>query len=273
MKPGYCTYCTLSGRPPSVHSSSSTTHETNPTQVSVAAPPDPIPKCTTPSSSPRYRHPSSIPTPLRGVPTSSMPVSFRVAGVDVCLGGAPAAHHIADLAISRRSSTLATYPSQTFSATATPPGHHINTHTKTLSAGRKAFSLAAQALTGEALELPWLRLWRLGRGSRWQEGDVVIISARVLPFVWTNNVNRVVSVTRTRRRHSVAWGTTSRHVLRGEEMLQVEHLKTGDVVFRLRSFSRPHAFLAWLTYPYILYLQTKFARDVSKQLVKISNET
>lgn len=202
-----------------------------------------------------------------------MPISFRVAGADLCLFGAPVADDITSLAKSHQASALAPYPSQTQSATATPPGYRVNSYTKRVAQGRGAYLRAAKALTSDALELPWLRFWRLGRGSRWQPGDIVVISSRVLPFLWTSNVNRVVSVAHTRTKCSVAWGTTDRHVLRGEEVLQVELFKSKDVQFRLRSFSRPHVFLAWLVYPYVVFMQAKFARDVSKQLVTISSET
>lgn len=183
------------------------------------------------------------------------------------------AAQVSALSTSRRSASIAPYPSLGQAGTASPPGHHINSLTRVIASRSGAWRRAARALeTADALELPWVRFWRQGHGSRWAKGDVVVVAARVLPFVWTTNVNKVVTVNRQRRSVSVAWGTTSRHVLRGEELISVKREKNGDVVFNLRSFSRPHAFMAWLAYPFVLYLQNAFARDVCRQLTQLANE-
>lgn len=202
-----------------------------------------------------------------------MPLSWRVAGLDLSLGGPPVAAQITALSTSPRAAFPAFYPNLGEAATASPPGHRINALTKSIASGSGAWKRAAHALeTADALELPWVRFWRSGRGSRWAPGDVVVVAARVLPWVWTANVNRVVDVRRRRRRVVVAWGTTGRHVLRGEELISVEKARNGDVVFTLRSFSRPHAFMAWVTYPIVVYLQYAFARDVCRRLAEVAND-
>lgn len=204
-----------------------------------------------------------------------MPYCGRVAAQDLCLGGAPVAHHIHELADVSKFKTEGQelYPSRGESATANPPGYRINTLTTVIGHGRAAFQRARRAIsTGEGLELPWARFWRRGRGHRWMPGDSVIVAARVLPFVWTANVNEVVHVRRRSRAMAVTWGTTARHVLRGEERIEIWQEQSGDVIFRLRSFSRPHAFIAWLTYPLVLFLQHRFAVDVSRRLSKIAND-
>lgn len=202
-----------------------------------------------------------------------MPLLFRVAGIDLALGGAPVASQVSALSTSPRAATTATYPSTGHAATASPPGHRINSLSRVIGHGAGTWHRAAKALeTGGALELPWVRFWRQGRGSKWAKGDVVVVAARLVPFVWTANVNKVVTVNRRRRSVSVAWGTTSRHVLRGEELISVEQTRNGDVLFNLRSFSRPHAFLAWVTYPLIVFLQTAFAHNVCRRLSDMANE-
>lgn len=134
-----------------------------------------------------------------------------------------------------------------------------------------AYKKAASSLeTGLAFQLDWLRFWRVGSAT-WKTGDLVVVGARIFPFLWTANVNRVVTVARDRRRVAVGWGTTDRHVLAGEEVLQVSYQTNGDVVFTLRSFSRPQATVAWLLYPLVLALQHAFARDVGRQLERIAS--
>lgn len=226
-----------------------------------------------------YGRPPSFPDPRPPANASAhiarpMPLSFRIAGVDVSLGGAPHAAQVSALSTSSRAASIGPYPSVGQAATASPPGYRINTLSRVIGTGTHAWRKAAKALeTADALETPWVRFWRQGHALRWAKGDVVVVVARVLPFVWTSNVNKVVAVQRRRRSLSVAWGTTSRHVLRGEEVVSVSKKENGDVVFDLRSFSRPHAFMAWLSYPLVMYLQAAFARDVCRQLAEAANDS
>lgn len=202
-----------------------------------------------------------------------MPLQARIAGLDLSLGGAPVAAHISALSTSPRSATIADYPSSGRAACASPPGYRINSLQKVIGSGSHAWKKATRALeSAEAFELPWVRFWRTGHGSRWSPGDVVVMAARILPFVWTANVNRVTSITRRRGCVAVAWGTTSRHVLRGEELISVQRQKNGDVLFQLRSFSRPKAFMAWVAYPVVVYLQHAFARGVCRRLMDLARE-
>lgn len=202
-----------------------------------------------------------------------MPLQARIAGLDLSLGGAPVAAHISALSTCPRSASVAEYPSLGRADSASPQGYRINSLRQVIGSGQYAWKKAARALeTADALELPWVRFWRKGHGSRWARGDVVVVAARILPFVWTANVNRVVSVTRRRKIVSVVWGTTSRHVLRGEERISVQQQKNGDVLFQLRSFSRPDAFMAWVMHPIVVYLQHAFARGVCHRLMELARE-
>lgn len=183
------------------------------------------------------------------------------------------AAHISALSTCSQSANIAEYPSPGQAASASPHGYRINSLERVIGSGQHAWEKAARALeTAGALELPWVRFWRKGHGSRWACEDVVVVAARILPFVWTANVNRVVSITRRRRNVSVVWGTTSRHVLRGEELISIQRQRNGDVLFRLRSFSRPHSLMAWVTHPVVVYMQHAFARGVCRRLVELAKE-
>lgn len=202
-----------------------------------------------------------------------MPFLTRIAGLDLSLGGAPHADHVTQLSTSCRSSNLSVYPSRGQSHTASPDGYRINSLTRTIGYGRESFKRASRALeTADILTLPWVRFWRKGLGSRWANGDVVVVAARLLPFVWIANVNRVVNVHRGRAEMAVAWGTTKRHVLKGEETVAVRKKRNGEVMFELRSFSKPNAVVAWWTYPVVVAMQVMFARGVHRQLEQIARE-
>lgn len=207
--------------------------------------------------------------------TSVMPLCGRIAGVDICLFGPPAAHNVEKYSSSFASSSMIhpMYPNHSESLTATPKRYRVNSFTKKIGQGRSVYGRAARALeTGEAMELPWAKFWRGGNGSCWTSADVLVIAARVIPFVWIANVNTVVHAVRRHSSLTLTWGTTARHVLRGEESVQIAKHRNGDVVFHLRSFSKPHAFIAWITYPLVIYLQHRFARDVANRLDDIANQ-
>lgn len=203
------------------------------------------------------------------------PLCFRLLGVDVCLGGPPIVSHIHTLSDLAQPSTESAplYPNRGQVATASPRGYYINSRTRVIAHGRAAYLRAARALeTGDALHLPWVRFWRRGRGSRWEPGDAAVVASRFLPFIWTVNVNHVLPVERRRNHLAVSWGTSRRSVLRGEERVAISMQRNGDVVFSLRSFSRPHAVLAYLLYPVVIGLQHIFAKDVCTKLQRIAND-
>lgn len=233
----------------------------------------------------------------------TMPLSLRVVGMDLSLGGPPLAGDIARLqqssapngrasslfgvGWSSSSGTRVGGDSQSRSMPAprplgvaplsrrTPPpsGFRAQRLETVVGRGRDAWLRSARALeTADALDLPWARFWRAGKGSRWAVGDAVVVGARVLlPGLWVANLNRVVDVHRSRRRVSIAWGTTERHTLRGEEMLAVERDRNGNIVFSLLSYSRPKSFGAWLLYPYVVFLQHRFAHGVADRLKHIAS--
>jgi uncharacterized protein (UPF0548 family) len=209
------------------------------------------------------------------------PRAVRVAGIDFSLGGPPLAADISRL-VTAHAAGAPTAPLPPSLRVAPPPapaappaGFRANSYSRVVGRGRAHWARAARALeTADALDLPWARFWRGGKGGRWAAGDPVVVGARVvLPGLWVANVNRVVSFSRGARRVSVTWGTTPRHMLHGEEVVAVERQRNGDVLFSLRSYSRPNSLVAWLTYPYVVYLQRKFARSVAWRLEQITRQT
>lgn len=203
-----------------------------------------------------------------------MPICTRVGNVDICLGGAPIAAHISRLSDDSQARPPNPYPHRGQSVHASPTGYRINCLKRVIGHGAPAYHRASRALeTGEAFELPWIRFWRRGHGHRWATNDSIVLAARVAPLLWSANVNEVVHVRRRKLSMTVVWGTTPRHVLAGEEAVQVWQEGDGRVFFQLRSFSRPNVAMAWLTYPLIVYLQHAFARDVSRKLATIANDS
>ena len=77
------------------------------------------------------------------------------------------------------------------------------------------------------------------------------------------------SRTSTPSRSSVTWGTTTRHILAGEETVAVSWDQgTGEVLFSIVSFSRPRHMLSLLSYPYVRAQQRRFARDAGRVMVR-----
>lgn len=182
------------------------------------------------------------------------------------LGGPPVAAQVAQLSSCACARALA--PADTDNGRGW--GWRNRGRERSLGTGRARWRRARSALeTAEGLELPWAKWWRSGTGSTWAAGDVLVVGARVLPAVWVANVNTVTHVERKRGRISVAWSTTSRHLLRGSETVAVER-RADDIVFSVNSHSRPHHPAAWIAYPIVAFLQHRFTVDVCKRMHDIT---
>jgi len=202
-----------------------------------------------------------------------MPVLLRLGGLGISLGGPPVAAQITDLSSCGCSRSLCASE-----VSKTPGGFGWSTRRRVqqLGTGNSPWTRSVSALeTAEGLDLPWAKWWRSGTSSRWAKGDVLVVGARIVPLVWAVNVNTVVEVTRRRRRVSISWATTSRHVLRGTETVSVERkyssAKKGDqVFFHIENASRPDHVVAWTLYPLVALLQAKFTVDVCKRFHHIA---
>ena len=122
--------------------------------------------------------------------------------------------------------------------------HHIN-HEVCIGQGRLAFQAAKEAL-GQwgCFNLPWMRLLFDGNP---EPGNHLAIAAQVAS-VWTVHCTRVVACNGSSNNPNL-WsftvGTLPRHMLRGEEQISVTlDSVSGNVLYRIRSFSRPNQRLA-----------------------------
>ena len=157
-----------------------------------------------------------------------------------------------------------TFPSPSFS-TADPSllprhGWMINESRQRIGRGHAAYARAARALEAlECCQLNWLT-------AHMQDG-VLAICSRQLGGVWVMNANLILRRESQRHCSSVTFRTTTRHLLAGEERLAVTWDETtDDVHFEVLSFSRPRHALSWLSYPYVLYQQRRFARDATTKM-------
>ena len=143
-----------------------------------------------------------------------------------------------------------------------PPRWYVSEHRKRVGRGKQAYERAKLALTTlECMQLDWLRIT--------VEGDVLAICSRQFFLAWVCNANRFLqhAAGHGSSSSSVTWATTNRHVLAGEETLSVElDEASGEVYYRILSYSRPRHVFSWLTYPYVIAQQRRFARDSTRKM-------
>lgn len=134
--------------------------------------------------------------------------------------------------------------------------------------GGTAFAKAADALERCAFfEHDWLTAH-----SDKTSGTLVVCS-RQLFCIWLTNANRLLQGSSGDRLRSIRWGTTVRHVLAGEERLEVRwDASTDEVTFEVLSFSRPRHPLAWATYPLVILQQRRFSRDATALMRGVTQE-
>ena len=151
--------------------------------------------------------------------------------------------------------TLSSYPGSTASAASIPRGWYVNRCTQRVGVGPIAYKRAKCALHQlEPFRLGWLV--HCGRGE-----NMVLASRQC--GIWLVNANRILHQDDA----SITFGTTTRHVLAGEERLAIHYAAcSGEVTFEVLSFSRPRHLLSWLAYPIVLMQQRRFARDASVRM-------
>jgi uncharacterized protein (UPF0548 family) len=144
-----------------------------------------------------------------------------------------------------------------------PHGFKVDEASGVIGHGEQAFESAKIALAEwRHFDLGWVELFP--RGAAIETGDVVAVLVRHLGF-WSLNGCRVVYTLGERRTGSVfgfAYGTLTDHAEMGEEIFEGSLAPlSGEVVFRIRAVSRPHAALARIGYPFTRMLQARFRRD------------
>jgi uncharacterized protein (UPF0548 family) len=102
-------------------------------------------------------------------------------------------------------------------------------------------------------------------------GTVVAVLIRHLGF-WSLNGCRIlyrVDDARGETRAGFAYGTLTNHAERGEELFEVFlDDRSGDVMFRIRAISWPHAMLTRLGQPIVRTLQARFRRDSAAAMAR-----
>jgi uncharacterized protein (UPF0548 family) len=87
-----------------------------------------------------------------------------------------------------------------------------------------------------------------------------------------NKVSRYEESMKPIQRMAVGWGTTRRHLLRGEELVAIELRKNGQVTFEISSFSVASHPLTFLLTPFTQALQRKFAKDATDTVKQIISQ-
>ncbi len=143
-----------------------------------------------------------------------------------------------------------------------PGGYHHVDHQVCVGQGQRAFQAAKEAL-GQwgCFNLPWMRLLFDGNP---ESGNHLAIAAQVAG-VWTVHCNRVIDCDLGQgspNLWSFTVGTLPKHMLKGEEQISVAlDSVSGDVVYRIRSFSRPHQRLANVFIKLIRHQQIRFCQE------------
>ena len=176
----------------------------------------------------------------------------------VHLGFGPPPQHRLDAAIdAARVTPTSAYRGSTETADSLPQrGWWLVQHVRCIGHGREAFARAQSGLKRlDLFEHDWLCVRR--------DDKTLVVASRQLGFVWLINANRVLQEVPGR----ITFGTTRRHLLAGEERIEVRlDDVTGAVELEIRSLSRPRHLLSWLTYPYVLVQQRRFAGDATRSM-------
>jgi len=144
-----------------------------------------------------------------------------------------------------------------------PVGRRFDEAVVTIGRGPSDFRRAQRALRAwKQFDIGWVELFP--RCASTAVGTNVAVLIRHFGF-WSLNGARVVYGAGRGIEDGlfgIAYGTLGNHAESGEELFEValdEH--TGDVTYRIRAISRPHALLAHVGQPVVRLLQARFRRD------------
>lgn len=166
------------------------------------------------------------------------------------------------LIMTQRSQSFS-YPEVGATRSAPPPHYVIDHHRTCLGTGQKTFERARAAICRwEMFSLEWVQLcWP---DSPVEAGTTVAVLIHIFGL-WSLNACRIIYVLEESgpvERFGFAYGTLPDHAECGEERFSVEwHHVDDSVWYDILAFSRPNQFLARLGYPYVRYLQRRFALD------------
>jgi uncharacterized protein (UPF0548 family) len=141
-----------------------------------------------------------------------------------------------------------------------PEGFRVDQAKVVVGRGEAAFLRAKAALLEwQHFHLGWLEVFPRRPSS--EPGTVLVVLVHHLGFWSVNSCRVVYSVADSfeAQQFGFAYGTLTSHAERGEEVFRVYlSRETGEVVYDIKSVSRPGALLAWLGYPIARGLQAKF---------------
>ena len=145
----------------------------------------------------------------------------------------------------------------------TPVEGRIDEEVVVIGRGNDDFDRALAALQGwKQFDIGWVETFP--KNAPMKAGTIVAVLIRHLGF-WSLNGCRVVYLvasSESARRFGFAYGTLTNHAESGEELFEVfMDPKRGDVVYRIRAMSWPHAALARIGQPIVRALQSRFRRD------------
>jgi uncharacterized protein (UPF0548 family) len=118
--------------------------------------------------------------------------------------------------------------------------------------------------------LDWTRL--CPSNAPIKEGEVVATLAKHLGF-WSLNPCRIIYLvdeeSEKLNRYGFAFGTLPQHSEQGEEQFIVEWDKDDDTVwYELYAFAKPKNWLAKIGFPFVSFLQKRFAAESYQALLK-----
>lgn len=208
--------------------------------------------------------------------------------IDLHFPGFPNHSSLLNLTL-RPDSSILPYSSQGYLSTTNPlicptppPSYYPNHGIYKLGNDLATFSRAASALYSfSAFNLGWARAVHISREGHHHRrrkhdtvkvGDAIVFCLRVIPGLWWTGVNKIIAVEKNRRICRIVWGTSKRHALLGEELVEVVQENSGKVKVRIQSFSKPGSVMAWIIWPYVRLMQRRFVKGTFQRMVNMSAE-
>jgi len=152
-----------------------------------------------------------------------------------------------------------------------PAGYPINRYRAELGSGRQIYKNAVKALCSwQMYALNWTQLYPSNAPIK--EGEVIAALVKHLGF-WSLNPCRIIYLideeSEKLNRYGFAFGTLPEHSEQGEEQFVIEWNKTSDTVwYELYAFARPKNWLAKIGFPFVTFLQKRFAAESYRAMLK-----
>ncbi len=155
-----------------------------------------------------------------------------------------------------------------------PKNYPINHHRIQIGSGAKVFARAKNAVQSWTMyKLEWTKIYPPETPIAVGEVVAVLVNHG---FCLSLNPCRIVYVleeSEAIERSGFAFGTLPGHSETGEERFTVEWRRDDDTVwYELLAFARPHHILAKIGFPFVRFMQRKFAEDSGRAMLKAVGE-